>query len=64
MSDHQPNYNKECVKTKIKSHDDEVKDFYDKEIPKVSNPTCLAKISPESFLKKDEQYYLQVFLKE
>ena len=39
--------------------------FYDKEIPKVvSNYTCLAVISLDSILKKDENYYPQVFLKE
>ena len=50
--------------TKIKSDGDEVTDFYDKEIPKVhSNHTCLAVISLDSALKKDENYYSQVFLK-
>ena len=44
--DDQPACNKECLKTKIKSHDNEVTDFYDKEIPKVdSNHTYLAVIS-------------------
>ena len=53
------------MKTKIKSHDDEVTDFYGKKIPKVdSNHTCLAVISLDSALKKDGRYYLQVFLKE
>ena len=53
------------MKSKIKSHDDEVTDFYDKKIPKVdSNLTCLAVISLDSILKKDENYYPQVFLKE
>ena len=53
------------LKTKIKSCGDEVTDFHDKEIPKVhSNHTCLAVISLDSALKKDENYYLQVFLKE
>ena len=53
------------MKSKIKSHDDEVTDFYEKKIPKVdSNLTCLAVISLDSILKKDENYYLQVFLKE
>ena len=58
-------YNKNFLKTKIKSHDDEVTDFYDKEIPKVdSNYNCLAVISLDSALKKDENYYTQVFLNE
>ena len=51
------------MKTKIKSHGDELKDFYDKEIPKVdSNHTCLAVISLDFVLKKDESYYPKVFL--
>ena len=53
------------MKTKIKSHGDEVADFYDKEIPKVdSNRTCLAVISLDSALNKNGNYYPQVFLKE
>ena len=57
-------YNKIFLKTKIKSHDNEVTDFYDNKIPKVdSNHTCLAGISLDSALKKDENYYPQVFLK-
>ena len=49
--------------TKIKSHGDEVTDFYDKEIPKVdSNHTCSAIIIWIS--KKNWNYYPQVFLKE
>ena len=58
-------YNKEFLKTKIKSHGDEITDFSDKEIPKVdSDHTCLAVISLDSALKKDDNYYSQVFLKE
>ena len=50
------------MKNKIKSHGDEVTDFYEKTIPKVgSNHTCLAVISLDSALKKDENYYTQVF---
>ena len=53
------------MKTKIKSNGDEVADFYNKKTPKVeSNHTCLAVISFDSALKKDDNYYLQVFLKE
>ena len=45
-SDDEPVYNKEYLKTKIRSHDDEVIDFYHQQIPKVnSNHTCLAVIS-------------------
>ena len=44
--DSEPVCNKEFLKTKIKSHGDEVTDFYFKEIPKVdSKLTCLAVIS-------------------
>ena len=53
------------MKTKIKFHGDEVTDFYDKEIPKGdSNHTCWAVISLDSALKKDDNYYPQVLLKE
>ena len=53
------------MKTKIKSHGDEVTAFYDKKVPKVgSNHTCLAVIALNSALKKDDNYYPQVFLKE
>ena len=54
--------NKTFLKTKIKSPGDKVRDFYDKKIPKVdSNHSCLGVISLDSALKKDENYYLQVF---
>ena len=50
--------------TKIKFRGNEVTDFYDKKIPKVdSYHTCLAVISLDSALKKEDNYYLQVFLK-
>ena len=63
--DSEPVYNKEFLKTKIKSHGDEVTDFYDKKVPKVDpNHTCLAVITLDSVLKKDDNYYPQVFLKE
>ena len=53
------------MKAKIKSHGDEVTDFYDKNIRKVnSNHTCLAIISLDFILRKDENFYRQVFLKE
>ena len=53
------------MKTKIKSHGYEITDFFDKKIPKVeSNRTCLAVICLDSALKKDDNYYPQVFLKE
>ena len=60
-----PVYNKSVLKTKIKSHGGEVTDFYDKKNPEVdSNHTCLAVISSDSALKKDGNYYPQVFSKE
>ena len=58
-------FTKIFLKTKIKSYGDEATDFHDKEIPKVaSDYTCLAVITIGSTLKKDENYYLQGFLKE
>ena len=62
--DSEPVNNKEFLKTKIKSDGDEVADFCDKNFPKVdSSHTYLAVINLDSALKKDENYYLQVFLK-
>ena len=49
------------MKTKIKYQGDEVTDFYDKVD---SHRTCLAVISLDSALKKDENYYPELFLKE
>ena len=61
----EPAYNKNYLKTKIKSPGDEVTDFYAKKIPKLdSNHTCLAVISLDSALKKNDNYFPQVFLKE
>ena len=61
----EPVYNKNILKTKIKSYGDKVTDFYDKKIPKLdSNHTGLAVITFDSALKKDDNYYPQVFLKE
>ena len=63
--DSEPVYNKNYLKIKVKSHGNEVTDFCDKKIPKLdSNHTCLAVISLDSALKKDDSYYPQVFLKE
>ena len=63
--DSEPVYNKNFLKAKVKSYGDDVKDFYDKEIPKVdSNYTCLEVIRLDSALKNDENYYPQVFFKE
>ena len=53
------------LKTKIKIYGDEVTDFYNKKIPKmVFYHTCLAVFWLDSALKKDDNYYLQVLLKE
>ena len=53
--DSKPLYNKEFLKTKIKSHGNEVTDFYDKEIPRSnSNNSCLAVTSLDFALEKDE----------
>ena len=53
------------MKTNINCHGDELIDFYDKKIPKLDfNHTCLAVIILDSALKKDDNYHLQVFLKE
>ena len=63
--DSEPVYNKNFLKTKITLHGDEVTDFYDKKLPKLDlNHTCLAVISLNSALKKYENFYPQVFLKE
>ena len=63
--DSSPVYNKKFLKTKIKSYDVVATDFYDKVIPKAgSDCICLAVITINSTLKKDENYYLQVFLRE
>ena len=62
--DNGPVYNEEYLKTKIKSNGDEVTDFHDKRIPKVDfQYTCLAVISLNSAIKKDDNYYPQLFLK-
>ena len=53
------------METKIKSYGDDVTDFYGKKTSKAdSNHTCLGLISLDFALKKDANYYLQVFLKE
>ena len=50
---------------KIKSYGDEVTAFNDKEISEVcSSDTCLAIITKNSALKKDENYYPKLLLKE
>ena len=49
---------------KIMNKSDEITNFYDKDIPKVdSSHTCLAVSSSNFVLNKNENYYLQWFLK-
>ena len=63
--DSKPVYNKNYLKTKIKSHGDEVTGFYHKKIPNLdSNHTCLVVISLDSALKNSNNYYPEVLLKE
>ena len=51
--DSEPVYNKQILKTKIKSYGDKATDFQNKEMPKAgSNITCLAIITIDSILKK------------
>ena len=58
-------YKKSFLKTKIKSHCNEVIEFCDKIFSKVvPNHTCLAVITLNYALKKDANCYKQVFLKE
>ena len=58
--DSKPVYNKNYLKTKIKSHGNEVADFCDtKKLD--PNHTCLATISLDSALKNNDNYSPQVF---
>ena len=51
--------------TKVKSYGDEATDFHNKEMPKInSDYTCSAVINVDSGFKKDENYFLPVFLEE
>ena len=51
--DSKPVYNKNILKTKIKSYEDEATEFHANEIPKVgSNHTCLAVVSLDFAVKK------------
>ena len=55
--DSEPVYDKNYLKTNTKFHGNEVTDFYDKIIPKLdSNHICLAVISFDSALKKNDTY--------
>ena len=60
-----PSTKKFVLKTKRKSYGDKFTDFHDKEMPKTgSNYTCLAVILIDYVIKKDENYYPQVLLRE
>ena len=60
-----PVYNKKVLKTKTKFYSDKATDFQDREVPKIdTNYTCLAVTSLDYVLKIDENYYLQMSLKE
>ena len=53
------------MKIKTKSYGEEVTDFYDQKISQLdSNHTCLAVISLDSALKKDDSYYALALLRE
>ena len=53
------------MKTKIKPQGNEITDSHNKKIPKVeSNHTCIVVMILDSAIKKDDNYYPQVFLKE
>ena len=55
--DSKPGYNLNFSETKIKSHGDEVTDFYHNKIPKIHlNYPCLAVISLGSPIKKDGNF--------
>ena len=53
---------KDFLKTKIKFHGDEATDFYDFKFQTWTH-TCLAVISLDAVLKKDDNYNPQVFFK-
>ena len=55
----EPIYNKKILKIKIKSHGNEVTDFYNKGMAKTDSSRNQLGFCPQ----KDENYYLQVFLK-
>ena len=57
--DSEPVYNKVFLKIKIKAQGDEIMDFYNKKTPMVdSNHTCLAVISFDFALRKDDNYII------
>ena len=59
--DSEPVYNKNYSKTKIKSHGNEFTVFYYKKFQRwAHNHTCVAVITLDSALKKDDNYYPQM----
>ena len=53
------------MKSKLKFYSYVATDFHNKEMPKLDyNHTCLPVTTIYSVFKKDENYYLQAFLKE
>ena len=57
----EPLYDKNVLRTK--SYANETTDFHDEKMPKIgSNYICLAAILIDFVLKKDKNYYAQVFL--
>ena len=57
-----PVYNKKCLKTKIKSNNDETTDFHNKKMPKArSNYICLAVIKVDSTLERWKSLSTRVF---
>ena len=60
--DSKPVYNKKCLKTKIKSNNDETTDFHNKKMPKArSNYICLAVIKVDSTLERWKSLSTRVF---
>ena len=63
--DSEPVYNKSYLKAKLNLMAMKLQTFRIKKTPNIdSNHTCLAAISLDSALKKNDYYYPQVFLKE
>ena len=63
--DSEPVYSKYFTKIKIKSYGDEAADFHNKEMSQADfNHTCLAVITNDSALKRNENYHPEVFLNE
>ena len=60
-----PVYNKKCLKTEKKFYDDDVTDFYNKEVPKVDiSYTCLAVTALDLFLGNMRDVFKMYFLRD